>query len=112
MQPALQQTGSQAAQIGGRVVQGGANVLADVGDAAFKKGGLVSSATPVLSGASNALHQGSQALYNMNPNSQAILGGGIMAAGGLTTAATAVALASKTKKKSAERKAGQQPIVY
>lgn len=112
MQPALQQTGSQAAQESGRVLQSGANILADVGDAAFKKGGPVSSVTPALSGVSNVLHQGSQALYNMNPNSQAILGGGLMAAGSLTTAATAAALASKAKKKSAERMAGQQPIVY
>lgn len=120
LNPAVQSVGANIATKSAGVLQKGANVLADVGDAAFKQGGMIGSAQPSLSGMSNVLHSGSQNLLNLGQAGQAALGlGGIgtaaLAAG---TAATGVAGSGKKKK---ERMAGrnlgaqlgvQMPIVY
>ena len=118
--PAMQSVGADIASQGAAALQKGANVLADVGDAAFRQGGMLGRVQPPLSGASNVMHAGSQNLLNLGPGGQAALGlGGIgtaaLAAG---TAATGIAGAQKKKK---ERLAGknlgaqlgvQMPIVY
>jgi hypothetical protein len=121
LNPAMQTVGADIAGRGAGVLQKGANVLADVGDAAFRQGGMMGSMQPSLSGASNMMHAGSQNLMNMGPGGQTALGlGGIGTAAALAagTAATGIAGAHKKKK---ERMAGrdlgaqlgvQMPIVY
>lgn len=104
--PAVQTVGGDLARQGAGILQQGANVLADVGDAAFRRGGVTGNVQPSLSNASNMLHAGSQNLLNMGPGGQTALGyGGIgtaaLAAG---TAATGIMRARKDKK---ARMAGQ-----
>jgi hypothetical protein len=118
--PALNQVGGKAAQVGANVAQVGANVLADAGDAAFRQGRLLGAVTPVLSGASNAMHAGSQALGNMGQAGQTALGASLLGAGALGLGAAGAAVAYGNKKRK-ERVAGQNlgaqlgvqmPIVY
>ena len=118
--PVAQTVGADLARQGAGILQQGANVLADTGDAAFRRGGLTGNVQPPLTGVSNMLHTGSQNLLGMTPGGQTALGyGGIgtaaLAAG---TAATGIAGARKKRK---ERLAGQNlgaqlgvqmPIVY
>jgi len=120
LNPAMQTLGANIAGRGAGVLQKGANVLADVGDAAFRQGGMMGSMQPSLSGASNMMHAGSQNLMNMGPGGQTALGLGGIGAAALAagTAATGITGAHKKKK---ERMAGrdlgaqlgvQMPIVY
>jgi len=118
--PALTQVGEKAAQVGANVAQRGANVLADAGDAAFKQGRLLGAMTPALSGASNAMHVGSQVLDNIGQAGQAALGASLLGAGALGIGAAGAAIARGNKQKK-ERLAGQNlgaqlgvqmPVVY
>jgi len=104
--PAMQTVGSDIARQGASALQQGANVLAGVGDAAFRRGGVTGNVQPSLTNVSNMLHAGSQNLLNMGPGGQTALGYGgtgvaALAAG---TAATGIMRARKDKK---ERLAGQ-----
>jgi hypothetical protein len=120
LNPAMQAVGADIAGRGAGVLQKGANVLAEAGDAAFRQGGMMGSMQPSLSGASNMMHAGSQNLLNMGPGGQTALG-----LGGIGTAAlaagTAAAGITGARKKRKERLAGQSlgaqlgvqmPIVY
>lgn len=120
LNPVMQTAGADIAGKAAGVLQKGANVLADVGDAAFRQGGMVGNVTTPLSGASNLLHAGSQNLLNAAPGMQTALGYGALGAGTLAAGATAGAVSSQAKKKR-ERMAGrnlgaqlgvQMPIVY
>lgn len=120
LNPAMQSVGANIASKSAGVLQKGANVLADVGDVAFKQGGMMGRVQPPLSGASNVMHAGSQNLLNMGPGGQAALGLGGLGTAALAagTAVTGIASAQKKKeKRMAGRDLGaqlgvQMPIVY
>ena len=105
MKPAMQTLGADVAGRGAGVLQRGANVLADVGDAAFRKGGRIGSVQPPLSAASNMLHAGSQNLMNMGQGGQAALGLGSLGTA-LLASGTAVGGIADARKKKKERMAG------
>jgi hypothetical protein len=118
--PSLQTFGANIASGGARTLQKGANVLADVGDAAFRQGGVMGNVQPSLSNASNILHTGSQNLFNMTPEAQAALGYGGVGAAALTAGAAATGIA-RTRRSKKERMSGQNlgtqlgvqmPIIY
>jgi hypothetical protein len=111
--PAMQAGGANIARLGANALQQGANVLANAGDAAFKRSQMSSfTRSPAdvllssLPGVSNTLHAGSQNLLNMGPGAKTALGYGAAATGALAagTAAAGIMRARKGKK---ERLAGQ-----
>jgi hypothetical protein len=106
LSPVMQAAGADVAGMGANALQGGANVLADAGDAAFRRGGVMGNVQPPLSSASNMLRSGSLNLLGMGPGGQTALGYGALGAGTLAAGATAGAVASQAKKKRA-RLAGQ-----
>jgi hypothetical protein len=118
--PGLQTFGTNIASGGARALQKGANVLADVGDAAFRQGGVIGNVQPSLSNVSNILHAGSQNLFNMTPAAQAALGYSGAGAAALAAGAAATGIAH-TRKNKKERMSGQNlgtqlgiqmPIIY
>jgi hypothetical protein len=120
--PAAQTVGAGLARQSAGILQQGANVLADAGDAAFRRGGVTGNVQMPLSGASNMLHAGSQNLLGMGPGGQTALGyGGIGTAALAAGTAAAAAGITGARKRRKERLAGQNlgaqlgvqmPIVY
>ena len=106
LNPVMQAAGGGVAGMGAIALQGGANVLAGAGDAAFRQGGVIGNVQPPLSSASNMLRSGSLNLLDMGPGGRTALGYGVLGAGTLAAGATAGAVASQAKKKRA-RIAGQ-----
>ena len=118
--PAVQTVGADLARQSAGILQQGANVLADAGDAAFKRGGVAGNVQPPLSSASNMLHSGSQNLLGMGPGGQTALGYGEIGAAALAAGTAAAGIRGARKKRKA-RLAGQElgaqlgvqmPIVY
>ena len=118
--PAMQATGANLAQQGSGILQQSANMFAEAGDAAFRRGGMMGNAQLPLSNASNLLHAGSQNLLGMGPAGQTALGYGGIGAATLAAGAAAAGIAGARKNKK-ERLAGselgaqlgvQMPIVY
>jgi hypothetical protein len=102
--PTMQAAGAGIAGMSSRVLQKGANALADAGDAAFGQGNHPGLAAQPLLNASNLLHAGSTSLENLSPRQQTMLGYGALGAGTLAAGAAAAAISNVGKKK---RMAGQ-----
>ena len=92
LNPVMQAAGANVAGMGANALQGGANVLASAGDAAFKQGGVIGNVQPPLSSAANMLRSGSLNLLGMGPGGQTALGYGALGAGTLAAGATAGAV--------------------
>jgi len=105
LNPTMRTAGADIAGKGARVLQSGANILADAGDAGLRRGNFVGAMTSPLSTASNLLHTGSSGLGGLSPQQQTMLGYGALGAG--TIAAGATAYNAIRGKKEKERMAGQ-----
>lgn len=107
LNPVMQTAGADIAGKGSSVLQSGANILADVGDAAAKKSALLGQVTSPFVAASNLMHSGSQAFGNLGPRAQTALGYGALGAGTIAAGAAAGAVAQAGINKRKERMAGQ-----
>jgi hypothetical protein len=106
LNPAMQASGANIAQLGANALQQGANKFATTGVAASLQNPLIGKAVPGLVNASNLLYSGGQSLGNMSPGQQTALGYGAVGAGALAAGAAGAA-AVRAHKGKKERMAGR-----